>query len=112
MKRDIKLYVRDILNAINSIEEFVKDIDLEEFKKNGMVSSAVIRMFEIIGEASRHIPEEIRQKYPDIPWKEISGFGDKFIHLYFNIKHEPAWNTIKTELPELKARIKGMLDEM
>lgn len=76
MKRDIKLYIKDILKAINAIEEFVKYIGLEEFRKNDMVSSAVIRKFEIIGEASKHVPDEIRQRYPDIPWKEMAGFRD------------------------------------
>jgi len=77
-----------------------------------MVSSAVIRKFEIIGEASKHIPEEIKQKYLDIPWREMAGFRDKLIHFYFGIKHELVWNTIKMELPELKEKIERMLDEL
>ncbi len=112
MKRDIKLYVKDILKAIDAIEEFVKDIDFEEFEKNDMVSSAVIRKFEIIGEASKHIPEEVKHRYPDIPWKEMASFRDKLIHFYFGIKHELVWNTVKLELPKLKARIGKILDEL
>ncbi len=112
MKRDIKLYVKDILKAIDAIEKFVKDIDFEEFRKNDMVFSAVIRKFEIIGEASKHIPEEIRQKYTDIPWKEMASFRDKLIHFYFGIKHELVWNTIEYELPKLKTRIERILSEI
>jgi len=64
-----------------------------------LVSSAVIRKFEIIGEAVKHIPNEMRIKYPEIPWKEIAGFRDKLIHFYFGIKYDMIWNTIK-KLPE------------
>ena len=67
MKRDIKLYVKDILDAVIAIERFVEGMDFEQFKEDDKTSSAVIRKFEIIGEAARHIPEEIRQKYSDIP---------------------------------------------
>ncbi|MGC8754815.1 MAG: DUF86 domain-containing protein, partial [Thermosulfidibacteraceae bacterium] len=74
-------------------------------------SSAVIRKFEIIGEATKHIPEEIRQKYPEVPWKEMAGFRDKLIHFYFGIKYEIVWNTIK-ELPSLRSKIEKILTEL
>jgi uncharacterized protein with HEPN domain len=67
MKRDIKLYIKDIFDAINAIEKFVEGMNFKEFKEDDKTSSAVIRKFEIIGEATKHIPKEIRQKYPDIP---------------------------------------------
>ena len=75
MKRDLKLYVKDILDSILAIEKFVEGMDFEEFREDDKTSSAVIRKFEIIGEATKHIPDEIRQKYPDIPWKEMAGSG-------------------------------------
>jgi uncharacterized protein with HEPN domain len=90
MKRDIKLYINDIFNAINAIEKFVEGMDFKEFKEDDKTSSAVIRKFEIIGEATKHIPKEIKQKYPDIPWKEMAGLRDKLIHFYFGIKYELA----------------------
>ncbi len=85
MKRDIKLYVKDILDAILAIEKFVEGMTFEEFERDDKTSSAVIRKFEIIGEATKHIPDEIKQRYPDIPWKEMAGFRDKLIHFYFGI---------------------------
>jgi uncharacterized protein with HEPN domain len=109
MKRDVRLYVKDILEAILAIERFVEGMDFEEFREDDKTSSAVIRKFEIIGEAAKHIPEDLRQKYPDIPWKEMAGFRDKLIHFYFGIKYELVWNTIKMELPELKIKIKGII---
>jgi uncharacterized protein with HEPN domain len=112
MKRDIKLYVTDILEAILAIERFVEGMNFEEFKKDDKTSSAVVRKFEIIGEATKHIPDEIRQKYPDILWKEMAGFRDKLIHFYFGIKYELVWNTIKLELPELKSKMSKVLKDL
>ena len=95
MKRDIRLYINDILDSIVAIQKFVEGMSFEEFKMDDKTTSAVIRKFEIIGEATKHIPYEIKQKYPDIPWKEMAGFRDKLIHFYFGIKYELVWNTIK-----------------
>jgi len=97
--RNTQLYIKDILDSINSIKTFVKGMDFNTFKNDDLVSSAVIRKFEIIGEAVKHIPNEMRIKYPEIPWKEIAGFRDKLIHFYFGIKYDMIWNTIK-KLPE------------
>ncbi|MCD6221272.1 DUF86 domain-containing protein [bacterium] len=110
--RDSKLYLKDILEAIEAIEEFVKDIDFETFKRDDMRSSAVIRKFEIIGEATRNIPDNIKQKYSSIPWKDISGMRDRLIHFYFGIKYELVWDTIKIDIPVLKSQIKKILENL
>jgi uncharacterized protein with HEPN domain len=112
MERNIIVYIQDILKAIESIEKFVEDIDFEQFRSDDKTSSAVIRKFEIIGEAARNIPKSFRQKYPDIPWKEMVGFRDKLIHFYFGIKYEIVWDTIKTKLPELKLKLYKILEEI
>lgn len=91
--RNPKLYLKDILEAMTAIEKFVEGLDFEDFKTNDEKSSAVIRKFEIIGEAVKNIPENIKQLYPDVPWKELSGFRDKLIHFYFGIKYELVWQT-------------------
>ncbi|MCM8827336.1 MAG: DUF86 domain-containing protein [Candidatus Omnitrophica bacterium] len=110
--RDAKLYLKDILEAINAIEEFVKDIELENFKKDDMRSSAVIRKFEIIGEAAKNIPDRIKEKYPYIPWKDIAGMRDRLIHFYFGIRYELVWSTIKLDIPKLKSEIKQILEDL
>ncbi len=110
--RDIKLYLKDILEAIEAIERFVQDMNFEQFKDNDLVSSAVIRKFEVIGEATRHIPQMIRKKYPDIPWKTMVGFRDKIIHFYFGIKYDIVWETIKSKLPELKEKIRRVFEDL
>ena len=111
-KRDVKLYVKDILEAIKAIEKFVEGMDFESFKEDDKTSSAVIRKFEIIGEATKNIPQSIREKYPHIPWKEMAGFRDKLIHFYFGIKYDIVWDTIKLRLPELRNNIEKVLKNL
>ncbi len=110
--RDPKLYLRDILEAMLSIEKFVEGIDFEDFKKDDMKSSAVIRKFEIIGEAVKNVPENIKKKYRSVPWKDMAGMRDRLIHFYFGIKYELVWETIKKDIPELKPLIKKILKDL
>ena len=110
--RDPKLYLKDILTAMDAIEQFVKGLDVESFKNNDIVSSAVIRKFEIIGEATKGIEEEIKQKYSAIPWKDMAGMRDRLIHFYFGIKYELVWETIKKEIPKIKPLIKKILTDL
>lgn len=110
--RNYKLYLKDILDALDTIEQFAREVDFETFKNDDMRSSAVIRKFEIIGEATKNIPEEIRQKYPAVPWKDMAGMRDRLIHFYFGIKYELVWETIKKEIPKVKPLIEKMLKDL
>jgi len=83
--REYSLYLKDILEAMASIEKFVAGMEFEDFKNDDRTSSAVIRKFEIIGEAIKHIPDEIRNKYPQIKWKQMAGMRDRLIHFYFGV---------------------------
>ena len=105
MKRDITLFLDDILENIKDIESFSKDLSEENFGKSKLRQNAIIRSLEIIGEAAKNIPDILRKKYPLIPWKKISGFRDVLIHEYFGIKIDRVWNVIKKDLPELKENI-------
>lgn len=100
--RNYKLYLQDILNAIKAIERFVKGMEFVEFKRDDKTSSAVIRKFEIIGEATKKIPEELKRKYPQIPWREMAGMRDKLIPFYFGIDYKLVWQTIKQRIPQIK----------
>jgi len=109
--RNFALYLKDILYAMESIEQFVIGLDFEGFQKDYKTVSAVVRNFEIIGEATKGLPEEIRQKYPQIPWKEMVGMRDRLIHVYFGVDYNLVWRTIKERIPQVKPMIKKVLDE-
>jgi uncharacterized protein with HEPN domain len=112
MKREYRLYIDDILEAVEKIEKYVKGLSSDEFIEDGKTVDAVIRNFQIIGEATKRIPDEVKRKYADIPWKEMAGMRDKLVHEYFGIKLDVLWKTIKSRLPELKALIKEVLEKM
>ena len=108
MSRDYKLYLDDILDSIETIETFTKNMSLKEFSKNRLVRDAVIRNLEVIGEASKKIPIEIKRKYTKVEWKKISGLRDVIAHEYFGINLEIIWDIIRNKLSQLKAAIKGI----
>lgn len=112
MKRKICDYIEDILEAMTSAMEFTKDLSYEEFVKDKKTVYAVIRAIEIIGEAVKNIPEEIRNNYPDIPWRSMSGMRDKVIHGYFGVKVERVWEVVKRDIPNLKPKFEKMLSEI
>jgi uncharacterized protein with HEPN domain len=110
--RDFKLYLKDILEAMDAIEKFVESLDLDKFKLDDKTSSAVVRKFEIIGEAVKNVPEDIRQKYSQVPWKEMAGMRDKLIHFYFGIDYSLVWQATKNRIPQIKPVIRQILDEL
>ena len=105
MSKNFTIYLNDIREAINSIEIFVEGMTFEEFKNDDKTSSAVIRKFEIIGEATKILPEDMRTQHSQIPWKEIAGMRDKLIHAYSEVDLKLVWMTIQQRLPELKSVI-------
>ncbi len=111
MKRDIVLYLLDIVEAIFLIENYTKNISKEDFMRNIQLQDSVIRRLEIIGEATKNIPSYLREKYSDIPWKEIGGMRDVLIHAYFGVNSERVWNTITKDFQKLKQQIKKMIQE-
>jgi len=109
-KRDYKLYLKDILDAIVKIEKYTGTLSFEEFSNDELVVDGVVRNFEIIGEASKNIPSKVKSHYPDIPWKEMAGMRDKMIHEYFGVDLEIVWKTVKIRLPQLKPVLQDMYD--
>ncbi len=86
-------------------------MDIEEFQADDKTASAVIRKFEIIGEASRNIPEEVKQKHLEVAWKEMAGMRDRLIHAYFGVDYQLVWTTIKARIPAAKQAIREILSE-
>ena len=112
MKRDVGLFIEDIINSIKNIEEFSKNLDKEKFSKDNLRQSAIIRQLEIIGEAVKNIPNDFREKYPGVPWKKIAGLRDVIIHTYFNIDLDVTWDIIKKDLPDLKEKIEEVKENL
>ncbi|OYT53958.1 MAG: hypothetical protein B6U72_04190 [Candidatus Altiarchaeales archaeon ex4484_2] len=111
-KREYGDYVEDILDSIDAIEEFVKGMIFEDFKKDKKTVFAVVRAIEIIGEAAKNIPKAVMEKHPQIPWKDMAGMRDKVIHEYFGVDKQVVWETVKHDIPDLKSLIKKILDEL
>ena len=109
-KRDYLLFLEDVLNAIEKIERYTKGLTFEDLRKNDMATDAILRNFEIIGEAAKNVPERVRRKYPFVEWKEAIGFRrNVLIHDYFGIDLEAVWDTVRKNIPSLKRNILKVL---
>jgi len=109
MQRDIGLYLDDILESIKKIEEYTHDLSEEEFSRNTETQDAVLRRLAIIGEAVKHLPEDLKEKHKQIPWKQIAGARDIFVHEYFGVGIERVWGTIHEDLSKLKEVVKKLV---
>ncbi len=110
--RNYKIYISDILDCIHYISDFIGESDYDEFIDDNKTSSAVVLKLIVIGESTKNVPDRIREKYPDVPWKGMTGLRDRIAHGYFGIDYEIIWEVIKEQLPTLEPEIARMLDEM
>jgi uncharacterized protein with HEPN domain len=102
MKREIGDYIQDIIDSLDKLVKFVEGMSYDEFEQDDKTVFAVVRALEIIGEAVKNIPDEVRGRYPEIPWKDMAGMRDKLIHSYFGLRLERVWETVQEEIPPLK----------
>lgn len=102
-------YLRDMLENANRAIEFVEGMDFEAFRKDEKTVYAVIRAVEIIGEATRNIPDDIRTKYPEIPWRDAANMRNKLVHRYFGINLEVIWQTLNEDLTMLADALQGII---
>ena len=109
MTREYRLFIHDILRAIQSIEQFVGKMEFNDFIKDEKTKSAVVWQIHIIGEATKNIPKSIRDKYKEVPWKYMARMRDKIAHFYFGIDYEIVWNVIKDKLPRIRPEIEQVL---
>jgi uncharacterized protein with HEPN domain len=102
--KDDHLYLIHIMECIQRIEEYTKD-GRDDFMDSSMKQDAVIRNFEVIGEAAKRLSPNRRDFYPGVPWRRISGFRDLLIHNYMGVDLNEVWNIVENDLPELKQLI-------
>ena len=103
--KDDKIFIQHILESINAIKEFSKDLTKKELGINRLKQNAIVREIEIIGEAAKNISKALKEKYPKIPWKEIIGTRNQMIHHYFGLDIDIIFNIIKQDIPKLEKQI-------
>jgi uncharacterized protein with HEPN domain len=104
--KENKVYIDHILDCINNILSYTEGMDEDSFNKNFMVQDAVVRNFQIIGEATKRIKADFKTAHPEVPWKKMTGMRDKLIHDYFQVDLETVWNTITKDIPSLHIYLK------
>ena len=110
-ERSWEILFEDIIESINKIEEYTQNLTFEDFERTPLRIDAVVRNIEIIGEASKNIPEEIQNKFKDIPWKKIKGIRNRIVHEYFSVDISIIWFIVKNELESLKNSLQKHLAE-
>lgn len=112
IERELATFFQDILKMISAIERFMAGMNFEDFKQDERTIFSVKRALEIIGETVKNVPQSLRIKYPDIPWKSIAGMRDKLIHEYWKTDVEVVWATTQRYVPKLKVLIARVIEEL
>lgn len=112
MKRDVRLFLEDILESISKIEEYMKGVDKKMLLTESWLEDVLVHRLEIIGEAAKNMPEDFRKEHPEVEWKKISGLRDKLVHAYFGVSLERVWLVVIDDIPPLKEKIQKILDDL
>ncbi|MBI5306009.1 DUF86 domain-containing protein [Candidatus Wolfebacteria bacterium] len=111
-KRNLEIFIKDILESIERIESYTRNKTEDEFFDNYEKQDAIMKRLEIIGEAIKHIPKKFKERYSEIPWKKIAGMRDVLIHEYFGIIMERVWDVAKNDIPKFKKQISELLKNL
>ena len=105
-------YLRDILDACDKARQFVVGMDYEQFARDSKTAFAVVRAIEIVGEATKRIPPDVRQRFADVPWRSMTGMRDKLAHDYMGVNLRVVWQTVQEDLPALEPAVRRVLDAL
>lgn len=111
-QREFRDFLQDILEAICPLEKMTQDLSFEEFSTKIEIFLSAVKLIEIIGEAVKNIPDEVRVNYPNIPWKNIAGMRYKLVHEYWVIDEKVVWKVIQNNLPQLKRIIISIIEKL
>ncbi len=112
MSRNLLIYVSDILENMRDAEEFIEGMSYEQFVADKKTANAVLRSIEVIGQATKNVPDNVRAQYPQVPWKEMAGMRDKVIHSYFDVDKEIVWLVVKERIPALRPFVEQILRDL
>jgi uncharacterized protein with HEPN domain len=110
-ERDWKLFIMEIMESINKIENYIEGLNYEQFVRDEKTKDAVVRNLEIIGEAANQIPKEIQQKFSNVPWAQIIAMRNRMIHGYFAIDYRIVWDIVKIDISSLKKELELILQK-
>jgi len=112
MKRDVSLYVSDMLQNMEDAVAFVQGMGFDDFAADKKTINAVVRSVEVIGEAAKHVPDDIRSMAPSVPWRNIAGMRDRCIHDYIGVDTEMVWNVVKSDFPALRPQLEALFERV
>ena len=111
MSRDAGMYLEDILRSCEKILEYVKGLKRDEFVRDTRTYYSVIRNLEILGEAAKNLPSELKEELPNIEWRKISGLRDFLAHAYFGIDDDILWDVVENKIPQLGEKVGEYLSD-
>ena len=111
MSREIRLYLEDIRDCAQKDQRYALGVSFETFVSNEEKRDAIVRNLELIGEAAKHVPGDVRADYPEVHWRQIAGLRDVLIHSYFGLELETLWDVVRREVPVLLDQIEQILEQ-